>query len=149
MLFRSQFHYLNKEKWQLMYLGTRKMLGLSNLYLHKRLDQIVYNLSYFQANKAPIIAIEPGDHNRPEPIRAQWMINLRKYNYDYGARLGELKIPVLICVGAHDLQTPLTMSLTLHKSIPASTLLVFNESGHMPFEEERGTFVELITNWLE
>ena len=93
--------------------------------------------------------VEDSDHKESAPVRAGWPSYLRKKNVDYKNRLSELRMPVLICVGEFDPQTPVIMSEELHEGIRDSELVIFNKSGHSPFIEEEEHFTLVIKEFLE
>ena len=72
-----------------------------------------------------------------------------KEKADYKNRLHLLDIPVLIAVGKYDPQTPVTMSRELNDGIRNSTLIIFNESGHSPFIEEKDYFTQAVKEFLK
>lgn len=145
----KHFGWFTKTRWKMMYWGTRKMLNMSNLLIHKKLDQLVENYSYYDTACIYKIPVKKADRKQPDPIRAKWMVHLRKYNYDYSLRLHEIRIPVLICVGKHDLQTPVEASLELKNSMENSSMIKFNYSGHSPFVEETSKFKIVLNEWLK
>ncbi len=144
----KQFGWFTSEKWKMMYWGTRKMLNMSNLLIHKKLDQLVENNSYYDKSVIYNISVNKSDRKKPDPIRATWMVNLRKYNYDYSKRLKEIEIPVLICVGKYDPQTPLESNMELKNQISTSSIQLFDYSGHSPFIEEKTKFIKVLKTWL-
>lgn len=145
----KQFGWFTKERWKMMYWGTRKMLNLSNLLIHKKLDQLVEDYSYYDKSFVYKIPVEKSDKKKPDPLRAKWMVNLRKYNYDYGMRLKEIAIPVLICVGKNDPQTPIEANMELKNGIKKSTIEIFDYSGHSPFIEEKDKFIRILNEWIK
>lgn len=145
----KRFRWYNSTRWKMMYWGTRKMLHVSNLLIHKKLDQLVINYSFYNKNYCYTIPVEKSDNRLPDPIRAKWMVNLRKYNYDYADQLKEIKIPVLICVGKYDPQTPVEANMELKNKINHSTIEIFELSGHCPFIEEKRKFSDIIKKWLQ
>lgn len=151
LVFKSSIHkklcFLTKDFWLLMYFGIRKFLNLSNLYIHKKLDQIVFDHSFFNKSLVFKIEIDKKDKKKNEPIRAKWMVNMRKHNYDYDKQLQKIIFPTLICCGKYDTQTPVEISQFLSKKIKNSQLKIFENSGHSPFIEEIEKFIEIISNW--
>ncbi len=124
----------DREWWQCIALGARQMLGLGNLAVHKRLDNLVDVASFVDQRHVELWTIEPGDHKRPAPPRSAWMRTVRQV--DYRARLGEVQAPTLLLVGRRDPQTPPACSQELAAGIPNATLRIFESSGHSPFIEE-------------
>ncbi len=63
---------------------------------------------------------------------------------DQTKSLGVIRAKVLIMVGRHDYICPVALSERLHEGIPQSQLVIFEESGHLPWlEEPNAFFVEL------
>lgn len=54
--------------------------------------------------------------------------------------MGRVQAPTLVCVGRYDPQTPVCCSAELARSIPRARLVIYERSGHRPFEEERAQF---------
>ena len=65
------------------------------------------------------------------------------------ARLHELKIPVFIAGGAHDIFCPVANTWTLFQNIRTATLHVFPDSGHGFLYQYADLFVEYIDRFLE
>jgi proline iminopeptidase len=59
---------------------------------------------------------------------------------DQTKSLGEIKAKVLIMVGRHDYICPVALSERLHEGIPQSSLVIFEDSGHLPWIEEPAKF---------
>ncbi len=68
--------------------------------------------------------------------------------WDITGRLGEITLPTLIISGAYDEATPL-ISRTINEAIPGSEWVLFENSSHMPHEEEPERFHEVVSGWLE
>jgi proline iminopeptidase len=68
--------------------------------------------------------------------------------YDVRPLLPELQIPTLVLSGAYDWVTPLTQSQLIDELLPQSTLVVFDESGHMPHIEENEKFLAAVRDFL-
>ena len=69
--------------------------------------------------------------------------------YDVRAQLWEIRAPTLVITGLHDLIVPHTATEALAQGIKTSRLLVFEDSGHWPFVEERERFVKEVRMFLE
>jgi proline iminopeptidase len=59
---------------------------------------------------------------------------------DYGRRLREISVPVLLMCGRHDPQFPPVCSAELAAGIREAELFYFDRSGHYPFIEEPEAF---------
>lgn len=68
--------------------------------------------------------------------------------YNLKDRLSEIQTPVLILSGKHDFILPPAYAEDLHRSLPNSELVVFENSGHFPFIEEPDKFIDTLSNWL-
>jgi len=67
---------------------------------------------------------------------------------DVRARLNEIKVPVLVFSGRHDLVTPPDQSFTLARGLPQSRLVMMEHSGHFPFYEENYLFTEWVRQFM-
>lgn len=61
--------------------------------------------------------------------------------------LPHVSIPAIIYCGKHDAQCPLVFSEEIHKLLPNSHMVVFNESNHVPFLEEQTVFDEMVKSF--
>lgn len=61
-------------------------------------------------------------------------------NHDATSRLNQIKVPVLITVGAKDIFTPLEFSETIHQNIPHSEFIIFPTGGHAHHWEDLERF---------
>ena len=132
--------------WQCMGLGFRQMVGLGNLAVHTRLDNLVKQASFVNDSYIELWEIEPGDEHRPPPPRSKWLNTVRQV--DYKIRLSEIRASTLVLVGRYDPQTPLPCSQELQAGILDSRLVMFEHSGHSPFIEESQRFTETVGRFL-
>ena len=72
--------------------------------------------------------------------------NLADYNYT--ARLQEIKIPTLITSGTDDLCTPL-VAKTMFDNLPKAKWELFANCRHMPFVEEYAKYCQILADWLQ
>jgi len=68
--------------------------------------------------------------------------------WDITHRLAEITVPTLVTVGRHDEMRPDHMAV-LADGIPNGELVVFEESSHMAFVEERDAYVATVRRFLE
>ena len=68
-------------------------------------------------------------------------------DYDITARLGEIRVPTLVTVGRYDEVTP-NVAESIHRGIPGSELVLFEESSHTAFWEERGRYMQTLRSFL-
>jgi proline iminopeptidase len=67
---------------------------------------------------------------------------------DVEAQLNEIKVPVLVIAGKHDLVTPLAQSIELARNLPQSKLVVMEHSAHFPFFEENYLFTQWVKQFM-
>jgi proline iminopeptidase len=67
---------------------------------------------------------------------------------DVRARLNEIKVPVLVFSGRHDLVTPPDQSFELARGLPQSRLVMMEHSAHFPFFEENYLFTEWVRQFM-
>lgn len=89
--------------------------------------------------------IERGIDN---PLVAAYMFTHEIPKYDVRPQLGEIAVPTLIVAGRHDWVTPVSQAEQLAAGIPGSELVVFEESGHMPFIEEQQGFTTVVKRFV-
>lgn len=82
------------------------------------------------------------------PLVAAYMFSNEIPKYDVRPRLGEITVPTLILAGRHDWVTPPTQAKQIAAGIPHAELVVFEESGHMPFIEEQQRFLDVVEGFL-
>ncbi len=68
--------------------------------------------------------------------------------YDLRERLPEITVPVLMITGRHDWITSVRQAEELVAGLPRGRLVVFEDSGHYPFIEEPGRFLDVVRAWL-
>jgi proline iminopeptidase len=133
--------------WRLCWWGIQlAWLGRGNLVIHKKIDRVCNTLCFVDKRLVPEVIIHAEDYRLPAPVRSKWpQVALR---IDYRKRLSEIRVPTLITVGRHDLQTPVGCSQELVNGIAGAQLVVFEQSGHFPFIEERGAFTRTLEKFL-
>ncbi|MBM3237907.1 alpha/beta fold hydrolase [Candidatus Poribacteria bacterium] len=67
--------------------------------------------------------------------------------WDIVNRLGEIRVPTLVIGGRYDEATP-TITETVHRGIPGSEWVIFENSSHMPHLEETERYMQVLTNFL-
>lgn len=68
-------------------------------------------------------------------------------DYEYTARLKEIKIPALIIDGTDDLCTPL-VAKTMYDHLPNAQWKLFQGARHMTFAEQTQQYIELLAKWF-
>lgn len=67
--------------------------------------------------------------------------------WDVTPKLKTIRVPTLVLSGAYDEVTP-KVARDLHRHIPRSELTIFKNSSHMPFWEERETFMRRVNRFI-
>lgn len=67
---------------------------------------------------------------------------------DFTDQLSKIRIPTLITCGKYDEVTP-QIAETIRKNIPGSQLVVFQESSHLQFWEEREKYMEIFSGFVK
>jgi proline iminopeptidase len=70
-------------------------------------------------------------------------------NHNVIARLSEIQIPTLILVGREDFICPPSQAHIMHAGIPDSELVIFENSGHLPWVEEPDLFFNTVRDWIK
>lgn len=68
-------------------------------------------------------------------------------DWDVTDRLGEIRVPTLVTVGRYDEVTPV-VAQSIHEGIRGSKLVLFPESSHTAFWEERTPYMETVAAFL-
>jgi pimeloyl-ACP methyl ester carboxylesterase len=79
-------------------------------------------------------------------VRDRWQRSIRRV--DLHEQLKDVWVPVLVCVGRHDPQTPASAGAFLARRLPSARLVIFERSGHYPFVEERQAFINVVHPFL-
>jgi proline-specific peptidase len=67
--------------------------------------------------------------------------------WDITGRLGEIGVPTLVTSGRHDEFTPKQAEI-VHRGIPGSESVVFEDSSHMQFAEEPERYIDVLDDFL-
>lgn len=119
---------------------------LENEAHHIRWWDICYDL-YFHVKDEKIMR-ETG--NRPIGSMEVANYTFKHFipEYDVRPKLPSVHVQTLIIAARHDWITPVTQAEEMHKLLPDSRLVIFENSGHMPFIEEHDAFIELLSEFL-
>ncbi|MCR8629964.1 alpha/beta fold hydrolase [Paenibacillus radicis (ex Xue et al. 2023)] len=77
-----------------------------------------------------------------------WAFSHNQPNFNIVDRLKTIQAPTLVLCGRHDWITPLEASEEIAREIPNSRLVVFENSGHSPQNEEREKFQAEVRRFL-
>jgi proline-specific peptidase len=68
-------------------------------------------------------------------------------DWDITGRLGEIRVPTLVIGGRYDHATPV-ITETVHRGIPGSEWVIFENSGHFPHIEETERYLKVLDQFL-
>lgn len=132
--------------WQLAYYGLRVQWEAGHLDTFKALYNLMESDSYYDRRHFVPLVVEAGDRDKPIPVRMRWTRS--QSAIDYAGRLGAITAPAMVCVGRHDIETPVAMNEELARALPSGELVVFERSGHSPFIEEPEQFAAVVGEFL-
>jgi len=69
-------------------------------------------------------------------------------DWDIVERLGEIQVPTLVISGRYDEATP-AIAETVHRGIPGSEWVVFEQSAHTPHLEETERYLQVVASFLD
>jgi pimeloyl-ACP methyl ester carboxylesterase len=80
--------------------------------------------------------------------KALWELTLASRESKLAERLTEFNMPVLVITGDDDRIVPTEQSVRLADEIPNAELVVIEQCGHLPHEEQPKEFMQAVTNFL-
>ena len=86
----------------------------------------------------------PGHYN----LEVNQALNTDLERFDLGPELPKFHLPALVVTGRFDANVAPATAYRIHKAIPGSRLVIFEKSGHLPFFEEPGRFVQVVEEFL-
>jgi proline iminopeptidase len=104
----------------------------------------LYDHDYDAAKSAA--AVEAGIYRHEAH---NWCFQHNWGSYDLKAELPAVTVPTLVTVGRYDWVTPVSSSETIAALLPDAELVVFENSGHSPQNEERELFQATVRGFLD
>jgi proline iminopeptidase len=104
----------------------------------------LYDHDYDPARSAA--AVEAGIYRHEAH---NWCFQHNWGSYDLKADLPAVTVPTLVTVGRYDWVTPVSSSETIAALLPDAELVVFENSGHSPQNEERELFQATVRGFLD
>jgi len=71
----------------------------------------------------------------------------RLHDWDVTSRLGEIRVTTLVTGGRYDEARPAHVAV-LAEGIPGAELVIFENSSHLAFIEERGPYIRVVADFL-
>jgi proline-specific peptidase len=78
---------------------------------------------------------------------SEWCVTGTLKDWDITDRLGEIWMPTLVIGGRYDEATP-AVTETVHRGIPGSEWVIFENSGHFPHLEETERYLKVLDRFL-
>jgi proline iminopeptidase len=69
--------------------------------------------------------------------------------FDLNPELPKYNFPTIVMTGRFDINVAPVVAYKIHKAIPGSQFVVFDQSGHMPFYEEPDKFILSVESFLK
>lgn len=79
---------------------------------------------------------------------SEFTVTGRFHDWDVFDRLNEIKVPTLVMGGRYD-EIRLDHLTEMHTAIAGSELVIFEDSGHTPFHDERALFMRTVNDFLD
>jgi proline iminopeptidase len=111
----------------------------------KSLDEYLHWLFVSTAKRDEFVAMAPSFHMSRKVNEA---ISADLASLDLTPMLPTFRFPVLVGTGRYDINVAPSTAWRIHRAIPGSRFVVFEESGHLPFFEEPAKFVKTIEEFL-
>lgn len=102
-------------------------------------------LFYSPENRDRFIA---GSENYTYDADVNQKVSASAEGIDLTNSLKDLTVPTLILHGRHDANIRVESAQEIQQTIPKSQLVIFEQSGHLPFYEEKGKFVAAVEKFL-
>ena len=83
-----------------------------------------------------------------ENLEVNEAINHDLERFDLNPELPKYAFPTIVMTGRFDINVAPVIAYKIHKSIPGSEFVVFEQSGHLPFYEEPDKFVKVVESFL-
>jgi len=81
----------------------------------------------------------------PDP---EWVMGGTLKNVELLPQLSKITAPALIMGGRHDLITPVLNQIEISDAIPHAKLVIFEQSAHLPFEDEPLRFLNVVEDFI-
>lgn len=148
--YEGQWGGIEGQLVRLAHLGLwAKPLFVVNLWLGRLLKPVQRYLSsllaydreaYFASPVTQNMLDEIQDNMRNQNLAALFPLFCRIADFDIESSLSKITIPSVVMAGTHDPVISAAQSLQLAAEIPEAKLVVFKNTGHMPFMERTEQF---------
>ena len=105
-------------------------------------------LSLYFYNQDPALMHEVGNRPIGSLEASNYTFKHLLPQYDVRPQLPACEVDTLIIAARHDWITPVSQAEEIQKLMPNAKLHIFEKSGHMPFIEEQGDYIQLVSHFL-
>lgn len=105
-------------------------------------------LSLYFYNQDPALMHEVGNRPIGSLEASNYTFKHLLPHYDVRPQLPACEVETLIIAARHDWITPVSQAEEIQKLMPNAKLHIFEKSGHMPFIEEQGDYIQLVSHFL-
>ncbi len=125
--------------------NSQEYKDATNVFYHRHVCRVVPYPEYVQRSfdKMDLYPEVYNTMNGPNEFHVTGVIK----DWDIRHRLGEIHAPTLVTSGRHDEATPL-IAATVHKGIPGSEWIVFENSAHLAHAEEPERYIQVLADFL-
>jgi proline iminopeptidase len=102
---------------------------------------------YFHKQPSPAL-LDSGVYSVYFDALAKKIVLADKGGFDVRAALGQIKAPVIVFGGRHDVVTPVSQFNELAEGLPRSRAVIMEHSAHFPFYEESYLFTEWVRQFM-
>jgi len=111
-----------------------------------RTMQLYFSMLFVSAEMRDLFASRAAEYDYDRSINE--MLNADMARYDLNPELRDFDFPALVITGRFDANVAPSTAWEIHKAIPNSRFVVFENSGHLPFLEEKEAFVRTVEGFL-
>jgi pimeloyl-ACP methyl ester carboxylesterase len=123
--------------------------GVMNIMISRLYNRVIRSMWYRKELLGDdLLTAYRKDLMNGEWSRAFWEVFLETHYLRLDERLNELRIPVLVMTGEHDVMVKKAESIRLAAEISGAKLEVFGDCGHLPQEEKPEEFVLALRKFM-
>ncbi|SDB95325.1 Pimeloyl-ACP methyl ester carboxylesterase [Geotoga petraea] len=131
---------------QVNYLGPE----ITSILLNNNSDEFIKSAFYDDLKVTDEVLAE---YKRPTLVKgykkAFWEFIKGTQNYEIIEKLDEIEVPTLVITGDNDVIVPTEQSIKLSKDIKNSKLVILENTGHLPQEENPVEFIQVVEKFLK
>lgn len=147
--------FIDDAKKELLERGTPKQQAIAEHVWNGSFETEEQHIK-FQQLLAPLYSMTYDDRQPKSKRKGKYSFTalnkgfggfLREYDVTEGIK--SLHVPTLVIGGRHDWITPVAHSYWIHELMPASELVILENSAHSVLSDEREKFLEVVLSFIE